>query len=136
MVAKGHGNEHKVELEHIAVLNVRRPPSNPLVRVISSCLKHLGEGQRGGWCRLVQMLEQNSVTPSLLADNEGRDYHFSKHCRYQIEIPKTVLCSDRGHITIQKWSHIFIQTSLRQIRTVHAHYIYVITFTFSLCKIT
>jgi len=74
------------------------------------------------------MLEQNSVTPSLLADNKGRDYHFSKHCRYQIEIPKTVLCSDRGHIAIQKWSHIFIQTSLRQIRTVHAHYIYVITF--------
>ena len=51
MAAKGHGNEHKAELEHIAVLNVRRPPSNPLVRVISSCLKHLGEGQRGGWCR-------------------------------------------------------------------------------------
>ena len=74
------------------------------------------------------MLEQNSVTPSLLADNEGRDYHFSKHCRYPIEIPKTVLCSNRGHIAIQKWSHIFIQTSLRQIRTVHAHYIYVITF--------
>ena len=61
VAAKGHGNEHKAELEHIAVLNVRRPPSNPLVRVISSCLEHLRERRREAAGRMVQMLEQNPL---------------------------------------------------------------------------
>jgi hypothetical protein len=43
----------------------------------------------------------------------------SSHCRYQIKIPKTLFNSNRGHIAIQKWSHIFILTSFRQIGTVH-----------------
>ena len=43
----------------------------------------------------------------------------STHCRYQIKIPKTLFNSNRGHIAIQKWSHIFILTSFRQIGTVH-----------------
>ena len=61
MVAKGHGNEHKAELEHIVVLNVRRLPSNPLVRVISSCLEHLRERRREAAGRMVQLLEQNPL---------------------------------------------------------------------------
>ena len=43
----------------------------------------------------------------------------STHCRYQIKIPKALFNSNRGHIAIQKWSHIFILTSFRQIGTVH-----------------
>ena len=98
MVAKGHGNEHKAELEHIAVLNVRRSPSNPLVRVISSCLEHLRERRREAAGRMVQMLEQNPLELGLRQPKRYRPLQrrrrfrdpklrkHSKHCaRSEIE---------------------------------------------------